>query len=208
MSDIDAPVWRHLVALVRIGGTRLDAVFAHCEGWPSSSAATWPRVAWLRARRIKTDIVYVNTVGRSVAQVHGERRLRQAVEEFLDGKQTEWHGSDPVSIHTAVRQFVAGRPDLRWARCSRPAAPDWAFRVRSKLNKVGGALLVLLFSPLLLAWRPCGPCCCAATSGGTCPTHPSHPAASVCASSPISKTTWCRTRSRPSAWPSRAASGS
>ena len=153
MSDIDAPVWRHLVALVRIGGARLDAVFAHCEGWPSSSAAPWPRVAWLWARRIKTDIVYVNTVGRSVGQVQDERRLRQAIEEFLDGKQAEWHGSDPVRIHTGVRQFVAGRPDLRWAL--QPArGPGLAFRVRSKLHKVGGALLVLLFSPLLLALLP------------------------------------------------------
>ena len=153
MSDIDAPIWRHLVALVRIGGARLDAVFGHCEGWPSSSAGTWPRVAWLRARRIKTDIVYVNTVGRSVGQVQDERRLRQAIEEFLDGKQAEWHGSDPVRIHTAIRQFVAGRPDLRWAL--QPArGPGLAFRVRSKLHKVGGALLVLLFSPLLLALLP------------------------------------------------------
>ena len=153
MSDIDAPVWRHLAALVRIGGARLDAVFGHCEGWPSSSAATWPRVAWLRARRIATDVVYVNTVGRSVAQVHDERRLRQAIEEFLDGRQAEWPGSDPVRIHAAVRQFVAGRPDLRWAL--QPArGPGLAFRVRSKLHKVGGALLVLLFSPLLLALLP------------------------------------------------------
>ena len=153
MSDIDAPIWRHLVALVRIGGARLDAVFGHCEGWPSSSAGTWPRVAWLRARRIATDVVYVNTVGRSVAQVHDERRLRQAIEEFLDGSQAEWPGSDPVQIHAAVRQFVAGRPDLRWAL--QPArGPGLAFRVRSKLHKVGGALLVLLFSPLLLALLP------------------------------------------------------
>ena len=153
MSDIDAPVWRHLVALVRIGGARLDAVFGHCEGWPSSSAGTWPRVAWLRARRIKTDVVYVNTVGRSVAQVHDERRLRQAIEEFLDGSQAEWPGSDPVKIHAAVRKFVAGRPDLRWAL--QPArGPGLAFQVRSKLHKVGGALLVLLFSPLLLALLP------------------------------------------------------
>jgi hypothetical protein len=153
MSDIDAPVWRHLAALVRIGGARLDAVFGHCEGWPSSSAGTWPRVAWLRARRIKTDVVYVNTVGRSVAQVHDERRLRQAIEEFLDARQAEWPGSDPVRIHAAVRQFVAGRPDLRWAL--QPArGPGLAFRVRSKLHKVGGALLVLLFSPLLLALLP------------------------------------------------------
>jgi hypothetical protein len=153
MSDIDAPIWRHLVALVRIGGARLDAVFGHCEGWPLSSAGTWPRVAWLRARRIKTDIVYVNTVGRSVGQVQDERRLHQAIEEFLDGKQAEWHGSDPVRIHAGVRQFVAGRPDLRWAL--RPArGPGLAFRARSTLHKVGGALLVLLFSPLLLTLLP------------------------------------------------------
>src|SRR5215211_416604 len=153
MSDVDAPVWRHLNALVRVGGARLDDVFAHCEGWPSGSPSTWRRVAWLRARRIKTDVVYVNTVGRSVAQVHGERRLRQAIEEFLDGKQDEWRGGDPVQIHAAVRQFVAGRPDLRWAL--EPArGPGLTFRVRSVLHKVGGPLLVLLVSPLLLALLP------------------------------------------------------
>jgi hypothetical protein len=153
MTDIDAPVWRHLVALTRIGGAQLDAVFAHCEGWPSSSAGTWPRVAWLRTRRIKTDVVYVNTVGRSVAQVHGERQLRQAIEEFLDGKQTEWRSSDPVQIHAAVREFVASRPDLRWAL--EPArGPGLVFRARSKLQMIGGPLLVLLFSPLLLALLP------------------------------------------------------
>jgi hypothetical protein len=153
MSDVDAPVWRHLAALVRVGGTRLDDLFAHCEGWPSSPAATWPRVAWLRARRIRADIVYVNTVGRGVAQVHGERRLHQAIEEFLDGKQPQWRGGDPVQIHTAVRRFVVSRPDLRWAL--EPArGPGLVFRVRSALHKIAGPLLVLLLSPLLLVLLP------------------------------------------------------
>jgi hypothetical protein len=153
MSDVDAPVWRHLVALVRVGGAWLDDVFAHCEGWPAGSASTWQRVAWLRARRIKTDVVYVNTVGRSVAQVHGERRLRQAIEEFLDAKQAEWGTSDPVQIHAAVRRFVVGRPDLRWAL--EPAhGPGLAFRLRSTLHKIGGPVLVLLVSPLLLVLLP------------------------------------------------------
>ena len=153
MSDVDAPVWRHLADLVGIGGARLNDVFAHCEGWPSASASNWARVAWLRARRVRADIVYVNTVGRSVAQVRGERRLRQAIEDFLDGKQDEWRGGDPVQIHAAVRRFVAGRPDLRWALT--PArGPGLAFRVRSTLHKVGGLLLVLLAAPLLLALLP------------------------------------------------------
>ena len=153
MSDVDAPAWRHLVALVRVGGARLDDVFAHCEGWPSGSASSWARIAWLRARRIRSDVVYVNTVGRSVAQVHGERRLRQAIEEFLDGKQDEWRGGDPVQIHAAVRRFVADRPDLRWAL--EPArGPGLAFQVRSTLQKVAGPLLVLLASPLLLVVLP------------------------------------------------------
>ena len=153
MSDVDAPVWRHLIALVRVGGARLDDVFAHCEGWPSSSASAWARVAWLRARRVSADVVYVNTVGRSVAQVRGERRLRQAIEDFLDGKPAEWRTGDPVQIHAAVRRFVAGLPDLRWAL--EPArGPGLVFRVRSTLHKVGGPVLVLLFSPLLLALLP------------------------------------------------------
>jgi hypothetical protein len=153
MSDVDAPVWRHLIALVRVGGARLDDVFAYCEGWPSGSASTWARVAWLRARKVRADVVYVNTVGRSVAQIHGERRLRQAIEDFLDGKPAKWHDGDPVQIHAAVRRFVAGRPDLRWAL--KPArGPGLAFRVRSSLHKLGGPVLVLLFSPLLLALLP------------------------------------------------------
>jgi hypothetical protein len=153
MSDVDAPVWRHLVALVRVGGARLDGILAHCEGWPSGSASTWARVAWLRARRVGADVVYVNTVGRSVAQVHGERRLRQAIEEFLDGKQAEWRGGDPVQIHAAVRRFVAGRPDLRWAL--EPArGPGLVFRLRSTLHKIGWPVLVLLASPVLLVLLP------------------------------------------------------
>jgi hypothetical protein len=151
MSDVDAPAWRHLVALVRVGGARLDDVFGHCEGWPSSSVSTWARVAWLRARRVRADVVYVNTVGRSVAQVHDERQLRQAIEDFLDGKQTELR--DPVQIHAAVREFVASRPDLRWAL--EPArGPGLVFRVRSTLHKIGGPVLVLLASPLLLVLLP------------------------------------------------------
>ena len=205
MSDIDAPVWRHLVALVRIGGARVDAVFAHCEGWPSSSAATWPRVAWLRARRIKTDIVYVNTVGRSVAQVHGERRLHQAVEEFLDGKQTEWRGSDPVRIH-GIRQFVAGRPDLRWAL--RPArGPGLAFRVRSKLHKVGGAAGAALLAAVAGPGAPVG-VLLRRHERRDVPDPPIPPSRERLRELADSRTTWCRTRSRPSAWPSRAASGS
>jgi hypothetical protein len=153
MSDVDAPIRRHLVALVRVGGARLDGILAHCEGWPSGSASTWARVAWLRARRVRADVVYVNTVGRSVAQVHGERRLRQAIEEFLDGKQAEWRGGDPVQIHAAVRRFVAGRPDLRWAL--EPArGPGLVFRLRSTLHKIGWPVLVLLASPVLLVLLP------------------------------------------------------
>jgi hypothetical protein len=152
MSDVDAPVWRHLLCLVRTGGERLDAVLSHCEGWPSR-ATTWQRVAWLRARTVRADTVYVNTVGRSVAQVHGERRLRDAIEEFLDGKQADWLGADPVQVHAAVRRFVAARHDLRWAL--RPAPPPGlAFRLRSTLAKVGWPLLALLAAPLLLVVLP------------------------------------------------------
>ena len=158
MSDIDAPVWRHLNELVEAGGTDLDAVFAHCQGWPSEGAAGWPhgswrRAAWLRAHTVRASTVYVNTVGRGVAQIRDERRLRDAIEELLDAKQADWSDADPVQVHAAVRRFVAGRKDLRWAL--RPAPPPglW-FRVRSAVHKVGWPVLALFAVPLLLVVLP------------------------------------------------------
>jgi hypothetical protein len=207
MSDVDAPAWRHLVALVRVGGPLFHDLFGHCEGWPSSSVSSWARVAWLRARRISSDVVYVNTVGRSVAQVHGERRLRQAIEEFLDGKQTEWGSRDPVQIHTAVRQFVASRPELRWALEPARGAPGLCFGSGRSSTKSVDRCWCCSSPPCSSPCCLSGPCCCAATSAATCPTSPSRQAANACASWPTSRTTWCRTRSPRSAGPSRAASG-
>jgi hypothetical protein len=152
MSDVDAPLWRHLRELVDVGGAGLDAVFSHCEDWPEGASAL-RKAAWLRARTVRANTVYVNTVGRGVAQVHGERRLRDAIEEYLDAKHADWRDADPVLVHAAVRRFVAGRSDLRWAlRPARP--PSLAFRVRSAAGKVAGPVLVLLAAPLLVVALP------------------------------------------------------
>ena len=146
LGEVDAPVRRHLEALA--GEETLAALFAQCVDFPEGRDA---RLGWIRRHRIRQAAWYVHRVGRGVDQVRDEERLREAIGEFLDGR--DWSGQAPTAVHGAVRAFVAGRPDLAWAL--RPAAPPGVrFRARETLHKVGWAAALLPVAPLLLAALP------------------------------------------------------
>src|SRR5947209_4692067 len=73
MADVDAPRERHLTQLVTIGGSGLDQIYGHCEGYPDesmpqaaeASAASGgsgrtrsARLAYLRAHMVAAATVY------------------------------------------------------------------------------------------------------------------------------------------------------
>jgi hypothetical protein len=153
MSDFDGPLDRYLERLLQVAGSGLDVLFGHCEGYPGGTPGWAERAAYVRAHVARADAVYVNTIGRTVEQIHQEAQLREAIEGFLDRSEADLNGRDPLAVRNAIRGFVAKEASLRWAR--RPArGPGLLFRLRKKANLASVALGLLLVSPLVVAALP------------------------------------------------------
>ena len=140
MADFDEPVAARLAGLVDAAGGGLDAVFGHCEGYPGPDAATREaRLAYLAAHMVRSDAHYTNTIGRTVAQVRQEARLREAIECFLDTRPS-WSREDPGQVRAAIQDYVGRDPELAWA-ASPAAGRDLAWRL--------GELVWLVLVPLV-----------------------------------------------------------
>src|SRR6266536_1511641 len=152
LTDVDAPLHRYLRRLTDVAGGMLDQIFRHCQGYPER-ATRLERLAYLRARTIKTDTVYINAPGRTVRQIRQEARLRDAIQGFLDRPGQHWADRSPADVRAAVQAFVRGDPELAWAR--EPARPPGLlWRTKERLHLVAVPLLLLALSPLLLLGAP------------------------------------------------------
>jgi hypothetical protein len=154
LTDLDAPLYRYLGRLVDQAGDVLDRIYRHCEGYPAAKPSTrhgW--LTYLRNRIIRTDTVYINTIGRSARQVLQEARLRDSIQEFLDRPEQQRAGRSPGEIRAAIQAYVGGEEELRWAlQPARPPSPLW--RAREALHFAAVVLLLLVLSPLILLAAP------------------------------------------------------
>jgi len=149
LAEVDAPAPAHLDEA--LDHDRLTALFTQCTDFPERGSHG-ARVRWAQRHRVEPAAWYVHRVGRSAQQVRDEARLRAAVVDFLD--RGGWPDGTPANtVHSAVQEFVASRPDLAWALT--PAAfPGPLFRAREALHALGGAAALLALSPLLLPVLP------------------------------------------------------
>jgi hypothetical protein len=154
MSDVDAPLGRHLGELVDVLGDGIDAIYRHCEGYPCGPAITRAqRLRYLRTHMVRADTVYVNTIGRTVRQIHQEAQLREAIGELLDRNRQAWRDRGPAQIRAAIQAFVEGDERLRWAR-SRAERPDLWWRVKNWLDLLSVPLLALVLLPAIIIGLP------------------------------------------------------
>ena len=146
MTEVDAPLHRHLDELIDVAADGIDQAFGHCTGYPGPAARRQDRIGWLRLHLIQASAVYVNTVGRGLSQILHEAYLRDALEDYLD--QGDWAGRPPDTVRRALQAYVAERADLAWAMRS-PAPPSLAFRVREAVNEVAVPLALVPLLPAL-----------------------------------------------------------
>lgn len=151
MSEVDAPLHRHLAELAGIAAAGIDQAFGHCVGYPGPASRRRARIAWLRRHRVRASAFYVNTVGRGLEQIRQEARLRDALEDYLD--RCDQGGRTATEVRAELRAFVAGRPDLAWA-AGPPAPPPVSFRVREAIHLAAVPLVLALLLPVLLAVVP------------------------------------------------------
>jgi len=151
MSEIDAPLDRHLRELAEIGGAGLDAVFGLCDGYPAE-AGPGPRASFLRERMLPAQAAYVNTIGRTVEQIRREESLRRAIGDFLDAGGAR-SGEDPQVVRADIQRFVRGEPSLAWARRRAPR-PSLRWRAGELVHAVAGAGALVICTPLLVLILP------------------------------------------------------
>jgi hypothetical protein len=152
MTNIDAPLDRHLRDLATICGTGLDTVFEHCEGYPDAAGRTpAARLSFLRQHHTPARAFYVNRQGRSVQQILREEQLRRAINEHLDSADLSRRSAEMV--RGAIVAFVAGRADLRWALYP-PKPPSLMWRIKELVNLVGYAIVAIAILPVLVLVSP------------------------------------------------------
>jgi hypothetical protein len=149
LSDVDSPASPYLPALVEAFGDMLDDVFGHCAGYPAAGERTASgRVAFLRSHQVRAAAAYINTVGRSLDQVHHEAALRDAIEDFLD-RSPDLRSRTAASIREETRTFVFDEDSLAWAR--RPAEkPELWWRIKELIHMIVPPLILVLLLPLVL----------------------------------------------------------
>jgi hypothetical protein len=149
MSEVDAPLRRHLAELIDIAGGGVDQAFGHCRGYPGPGARRRSRIAWLRRHLVPASAYYANTVGRGLDQIRQEAKLRQALESHLD--RGDWAGRAATEVRQELQDYVAGRGDMSWA-WQPPAEPPLAFRIREAVHMATMPLLLPLLLPILPFW--------------------------------------------------------
>jgi hypothetical protein len=152
MSDIDGSLQEHLKELVDISPKGLDQILGHCEGYPDRGSATRAkRLDFLDDHLVSAGAAYVNTVGRTRRQIRDEARLRDAIQEFLDGG--DFDGVEPEALRGAVRRFVEAREDLRWA-LTPAAAPSLRERAIALAGALELPLELLALAPVIVPLLP------------------------------------------------------
>ncbi|MDQ4047976.1 MAG: hypothetical protein M3131_01130, partial [Actinomycetota bacterium] len=152
MSEIDAPLERHLSQLADLGGPGLDAAFGLCEDYPATPTPERRR-AYLSERVVDSQADYVNTVGRTVDQIVREAKLREAIEEFLDRLPADDLPDHPENVRAEVQRFVRAEPSLAWATRREPR-PSLRWRAGELAHFTGIAAALAVAAPVAVALLP------------------------------------------------------
>src|ERR1700694_2275896 len=108
LADVDGPADAFLMLLCAMAGDGLDTIYRHCRDYPGRAGL----LDFVRARTVPVAARYVNTIGRTVQQIHQEAALRQSIQDFLDRTNGHWIGASPRRVRAAIQEFVEREPSL------------------------------------------------------------------------------------------------
>jgi hypothetical protein len=150
LADIDGPADAFILTLVGSAGDGLHTVYQHCRGYSGRVGL----LDFLRAHRIPEAARYVNTIGRTVIQVHQEAQLRDAIGSFLDRNAANWKdNTSPRKARAAIQEFVETDPSLMWARQPKPP-PDASYILGEKIQFALVTVAGVVLFPLIVMGLP------------------------------------------------------
>ena len=117
------------------------------RGYPGRPASVEQRVAFLRRHTVRTPANYVHRPGRTVGQIRGEARLREAICTFLDAAGPELAPLSALQVRERVRALVNDDRSLRWA-LEAPEGVGVERRLLDLLDLVSRPLGLLALGPV------------------------------------------------------------
>ncbi|HZK80187.1 MAG TPA: hypothetical protein VFC46_03950 [Humisphaera sp.] len=151
LIDFDGSLDSFLPNLLSIAAGHLDQLFGSCQGYSTANNAA--RAAFLKSHMVPAGTLYVNWVGRTVAQVQQEADLQQTIEEFVDRSHGKFKSMGSRDIRTAIVQYVRAEPSLAWAREPLPPMPlSWRSRQLAEMTLI--ALIAIALLPLIAIILP------------------------------------------------------
>jgi hypothetical protein len=145
--NIDGTVQEQLDELVQVAATGLAEIYSHCSEFPDTGTASELH-CFLRAHLAPADAFYINTIGRSLAQVQLEAKLHEALQAYLDGR--DWAHLSSGDVHARLVSYVASEPDLKAALTPVERPNQLLGWLKLAMFALGGLVLALLLLPLLL----------------------------------------------------------
>lgn len=149
VGNVDGPTDAFLMVLCGVAGDGLDTIYQHCRDYPGRAGL----LDFLRAHTLPVAAKYVNTIGRTVQQIHQEAALREAIQAFLDRTGSQWVGASPRRVRAAIQELVEQESSLAWARRPVPPAPP-TYVFGEKLHFFLIAAAAILLFPAALAFLP------------------------------------------------------
>jgi hypothetical protein len=150
LGDVDGDEDSFLEELVTLADEGLRSIFSCCTGF----AADADLVRWMKRQSAPPIAAYVNWRGRTVRRVREDAALRTAMQGYVESNATALRDLPPRAIHSQLQRF-AGREKSSGNLSltdEDPTPVEW--RLSNFLHLVGGPLLILLASPLLIVAAP------------------------------------------------------
>ncbi len=152
LTNFDGGIDAHINDLAKTCGEGLDAVFSACINYPESTTPTAEaRNQYLHRQRRKEKALYVNRQGRTVSQILSEKKLRDAIQQYLDDNTFTSHS--PVDVHRAIISFVRNRAELSWA-LEPEHGPSKLWKRQELVHRMTGLVLALLLAPVVIITLP------------------------------------------------------
>jgi hypothetical protein len=144
LGDCDGPAEAILTALANRAEAGLKQIFTHCE---SFDPGTLPR--WMLDHSVSPTTQYVNWAGRSTGQVREEAALHAALDAELAA-----HPPAADEPPQGVRERLRLAMETNGPELTPVVPPTKSWLLREILHFLGGALFLLVLTPIVLVASP------------------------------------------------------
>jgi hypothetical protein len=146
LGDVDGDRDTLLEELARRAPNGLRSIFLCCEGFTSDTDL----VPWMKQHSTPSAASYVNWRGRTVRCIREEARLREALEDYIEGAAATLTGLRSQEIHAHLRRFLQAEASSGRLTLTPEDRTPLGWWISNFLHLIGVPLLFLLALPILV----------------------------------------------------------